>query len=234
MSASGQDDRSAEDRAELVAKLAHEIRGPVSTLRGLAGTTLTHYEGLDDAERREFLELIRQEADRLERVVEEVALALRLDAGRLTFDRRSADVGSLVRDAAERADLGMHPLELDAEDGVTAPVDATQLRVAVREVLDNAAAYSPPDAPIVVRVLRDGADALIEVEDRGPGIPPERREAVFERFASWRPDGYEDRPGTGLGLYITRAIARGHHGEASIEAARTGGTMLTVRLPAEG
>ena len=104
MSASGRGDRSAEDRAELVARLAHEIRGPVSTLRGLAGTTLTHYEGLDDAERREFLELIRQEADRLERVVEEVALALRLDAGRLTFDRRSADVGSSsARPAAAQA-----------------------------------------------------------------------------------------------------------------------------------
>ena len=234
MAASGKGDRSAQDRAELVARLTHEIRGPVSTLRGLAGTTLTHYEGLDDAERREFLELIRQEADRLERVVEEVALALRLDAGGLSFDRRRADVAALVRDAAEAADVGAHPLELDVDDGVTAPVDATQLRVAVRELLDNAAAYSPPDAPIVVRVRRDGDDALIEIEDRGPGVPPEQREAVFERFASWRPDGYRDRPGTGLGLFITREIARGHDGDASIEAARTGGTMLTVRLPAEG
>jgi signal transduction histidine kinase len=234
VAASTQGDRSEQDRAELAARLAHEIRGPVSTLRGLAGTTLAHYDGLDDAERREFLELIRHEADRLERVVEEVALALRLDAGGLSFDRRTADVAALVRDAAEAADVDAHPLELDVDDGVTASVDATQLSVAVRELMDNAAAYSPPDAPIVVRVGRQGGDALIQVEDRGPGIPPEQREAVFERFASWRPAGYEDRPGAGLGLFITRAIARAHDGDASIEAAPTGGTMLTVRLPAEG
>jgi two-component system, OmpR family, sensor histidine kinase ChvG len=85
-----------------------------------------------------------------------------------------------------------------------------------------------------VRVRREGDDALIQVEDRGPGIPTEQREAVFDRFASWRPAGYEDRPGAGLGLFIARAIVRGHDGDASIEAAPAGGTMLTVRLPAEG
>jgi signal transduction histidine kinase len=234
VTASTQGDRSPHERAELVARLAHEIRGPVSTLRGLAGTTLAHYDGLDDAERREFLELIRHEADRLERVVEEVALALKLDAGAMSFERRTADVASVVKTVAEAADVGTHPLELDADDEVKARIDASRLSVAVRELIDNAAAYSPPGASIVVRVRREGDDAVIEVVDRGPGIPAGEHEAVFERFARWRPAGYEDRPGAGLGLFITRAIARGHGGDASIVTAPTGGTMLTVRFPAEG
>jgi signal transduction histidine kinase len=224
----------SEDRAELVARLAHEIRGPVSTLRGLAGTTLAHYDELDDGERREFIELIRHEADQLERVVEQVAFALKLDAGAVTFDRRPTDVAALARDAAAATDVGFHPLEIDADAPVTARVDTAQLGVAVRELIRNAAAFSPADAPIAVRVRRDGPDAAIQVVDEGPGIPPDQHEAVFERFARWRPAGYEDVPGAGLGLFITRAIARAHGGDASIVTEGAGGTMLTVRLPAEG
>ncbi len=107
----GREDTLAE-RAALVSKLTHEIRGPVSTIRGLAGTTLAHYDRLDDGERREFLELIRHEAERLERTVEQVALALKLDAGSLRFDIRPQDLGVIVRGAADAAETGDHPLEV--------------------------------------------------------------------------------------------------------------------------
>jgi signal transduction histidine kinase len=229
----GEPRRGSEDAAELVATLSHEIRAPVSTIRGLVATTLAHYDGLNDGERREFLELIRQEAERLERTVEQVAAALKLDAGSIRWDRRPRDVGALVRETVEAEDLGAHPVEVDLEDGVRASVDATQLSFAVRQLLDNAATFSPPDAPISVRVRRDGDDAAIEVADGGPGIPPEHREAVFDRFAGWRPEGYEDRPGSGLGLHLCRAIARAHGGDASIADLPSGGTMLTVRFPVE-
>lgn len=234
---SGRDEPDADDvlaaRAELVSKLTHEIRGPVSTIRGLATTTLTHYERLDDGERREFLELIRYEAERLERSVEQVALALKLDAGTVRFDIRPQDLGPIVRGAAEATDTGAHPLDVDAPDGIRAAVDSIQITFVVRQLLENAAAFSPSDAPIGVALRRDGSDVVIEVRDRGPGIPADRHDAVFERFADWRPIGYEDRPGTGLGLFISRAIARAHGGDASIVDAPAGGTMLVVGLPAE-
>ncbi|HWL90982.1 MAG TPA: ATP-binding protein [Actinomycetota bacterium] len=223
-----------ESRAELVSKLTHEIRGPVSTIRGLAGTTLTHYERLSDEERREFLRLIRHEAERLERAVEQVALALRLDARALRFDIRPQDLGAIVREAAEAAETGDHPLEVDAAELVEAPVDGTHVASIVRQLIDNAVRFSPPDAPITVRLRKDGKAAVIEVADRGPGIPPDTREIVFERFADWRPVDYEDRPGTGLGLFIVRALAREQGGEASIADGPAGGTMLLVRLPMEG
>ena len=218
-------------RAELVSKLTHEIRGPVSTIRGLVGTTLAHYEALSDDERQEFLRLIRHEADRLERSVEQVALALKLDVGSLRFDIHPRDLSGIVRDAAETSD---RPLEVDTADPVEAPVDAIRIAYVVRELIGNAVMFSPPDSTISVRLRRDGDDALIEVTDRGPGIPRDKRETVFERFADWRPPGYEDRPGTGLGLFISRAIVREHGGEASVSDGPAGGTMLTVRLPVEG
>jgi signal transduction histidine kinase len=221
------------ERAALVSKLTHEIRGPVSTIRGLAGTTLAHYDRLDDGERREFLELIRHEATRLERAVEQVALALKLDAGSVRFDIRRQDLGVIVRGAADATETDDHPLEVHTEDGIEAPVDSIQLTFVIRQLIENAASFSPAGAPIDVGLRRDGADVVIEVRDRGPGIPPDRREDVFARFADWRPPDYEDRPGTGLGLFISRAIARAHGGDASIADAPAGGTMLVVGLPAE-
>jgi signal transduction histidine kinase len=221
-------------RAELVSKLTHEIRGPVSTVRGLVGTTLAHYAALSDEERLEFLRLIRREAERLERAVEQVALALRLDAGSLRFDIHPQDLGVIVRDAVEAAQTTDRALELEVADPVEAPVDGFHIALVVRELIRNAVTFSPPDSPISVRLRQDGGGALIEVTDHGPGIPRDKREAVFEPFADWRPPGYEDRPGTGLGLFIIRAIAHGHGGDASVSDGPAGGTMLTVRLPVEG
>jgi signal transduction histidine kinase len=223
-----------ETRAEIVSRLTHEIRGPVSTLRGLAGTTLAHYDGLSDDERREFLGLIRHEAERLQATVEQVALALKLDAGTLRFDIRRRDLAEVVRESAAAADADDHPVKVDAPGPIEASIDGAQLAVVVGQLIENAAKFSPPGSPITVRLRREGTDAVIEVGDRGPGIPQDTREAVFELFADWRPPGYEDRPGAGLGLFICRAVAREHRGEASIGDDPEGGTMLTVRLPVEG
>jgi signal transduction histidine kinase len=223
-----------QSRAELVSKLSHEVRGPVSTLRGLVGTTLAHYDRLSDLERREFLHLIQHEADRLERTVEQVALALKLDAGSLRFDIRPQDLGAIVRETAQAADTGDHPLDVDAVESIEAPIDGVLVASVVRQLIDNAVTFSPPDFPITVGLRRDGDEALIEVTDRGPGIPPDKRDAVFERFADWRPTDYEDRPGPGLGLFISRTVAREHGGDASISDGPAGGTMLVVRLPVEG
>ena len=224
-----------ESWAQLVSKLTHEIRGPVSTVRGLVGTTLAHFDRLSDEERKEFLGLIRQEADRLERTVEQVALALKLDAGSLRFDIRPHDLAEIVRATAHAAEeAGDRPLTVEAAGTVEAPVDRALVASVIRELIDNAMTFSPADAPVEVRLRHGDDDAVIEVIDRGPGIPSDKREAVFERFADWRPAGYEDRPGAGLGLFITRAIAREHGGDASISDGPDGGTMLSVRLPMEG
>jgi signal transduction histidine kinase len=223
-----------EGRAEIAARLAHEIRGPVSTLRGLAGTTLAHYDRLSDDERREFLGLIRQEAERLEALVEQVALALRLDAGSLRFDIRPRDLAEVVRAAVGAADASDHPLDVDLPGSLEAAIDGAHVAFVVRQLVENAATFSPAGSPISVRLGRDANDAVLEVGDGGPGIPSDRREEVFERFANWRPAGYEDRPGAGLGLFICRAVAREHGGDASISDGSEGGTMLTVRLPVEG
>ncbi|HET9672120.1 MAG TPA: sensor histidine kinase, partial [Actinomycetota bacterium] len=141
---------------------------------------------------------------------------------------------AVVRGAAEAEAHGEHPLAIRAADPIEATFDVVHVTTLVRQLVRNAVAFSPAEAPIEVAVARGDGEATIEVRDRGPGIPPERREQVFGRFADWRPPGYETVPGPGLGLFIARALAHGHGGSISIADAPGGGTMLAARLPLGG
>jgi two-component system sensor histidine kinase KdpD len=134
----------------------------------------------------------------------------------------------------EKAAVTNHPVHVVAEEGVELMGDRARIAQLVTQLVDNASKFSPPGSPITVRSVRDGDDALIEVDDRGPGIPVEQREVVFDRFVRWRPKGYEEQPGNGLGLFISRGLAAEHQGEISVEDGPGGGTMLRVRLPVGG
>jgi signal transduction histidine kinase len=223
-----------EGRAEIASMVAHEVRGPVTTIRGIASTAATHYDGLDDAERREFFELIEQESRRLLAAVDQTSLALRVDARSLTYTMGPTDLAVAVRQGVEKAAVADHPVHVVAEEGVELMGDRARIAQLVTQLVDNAAKFSPAGSPITVRSVREGDDALIEVDDRGPGIPVEQREVVFERFVRWRPKGYEEQPGNGLGLFISRGLAAEHQGEISVEDGPGGGTMLRVRLPVGG
>ena len=218
-------------RAELVSMLAHELRGPITTIRGIAATSRAHFDRLSDGEKVEFLGLIEQESDRMLDVVDQAALAMRLAAGGLAAPPGPTELAAIARQGIEAAALEGRTIELELEE-VPVDADRTMLIQVVRQLVRNADAYSPPDEPVTVRVRREGAEAVLEVADRGPGVPEDRREALFGMFPNWRPPGYEEVPGTGLGLFISRAVVAEHRGEISIEGEPGGGTMLRVRLPA--
>ena len=187
----------------------------MGTVRGLAGTALSHYDRLDDDERRELLGLIEQESRRLLATVTQASTALKVDAGTVTYDIRPQGLGATIREGIASADVGQHPLELDvAEEEVAArpEVDHRGRSPAGRqrgEVL--AAGRADPRE----RRVEDGG-ATIEVIDEGPGIPVEHRDDVFDKYPNWRPDGYEQEAGSGLGLFLVRGIVLGHLGEVHI------------------
>ena len=221
-------------RAEIASMIAHEIRGPVATVRGIAGTSLTHYERLSDDERREFLGMIETESRRLLTTVDQMSIALKLDAGSLRLNLIPQDLADMVQAGVNATEPGAHEITVDTQPGVSVPADRTRLIEVVRQLVDNAVKYSPPEAPIKVAARREGDRGTIEVVDAGPGIPPDQREHLFTKFPNWRPAGYEEQPGTGLGLFICRGLLAEHSGEIDIEDGPDGGTMLRVRLPVEG
>jgi signal transduction histidine kinase len=220
-------------RAEIASMVAHEVRGPVATIRGLAGTTLAHYDRLSDDERREFVDLIEQESRRLLSTVDQTSLALKIDAGTVTVDRQPADLAEAVREGVARVDVGDHPLTIGAERGLELPIDRRYVAEIARQLVDNAVKFSPARAPIGVIVRPTVGGAEIEVIDAGPGIPAAMRERVFHKFPGWRPTGYEEQPGSGLGLFICKGLVAEHRGDISAEEGPEGGTMLRVRLPSE-
>ncbi|HSJ51300.1 MAG TPA: HAMP domain-containing sensor histidine kinase [Actinomycetota bacterium] len=220
------------DRAETVSKLSHELKNPLMAIKGLASTGARMYEQLGDDEKREFFQLIDEESARMKRVVEQAATALKVDAESILYEFLEEDLGELVEETAAATPRGDHSVSVDAAREIIVLADRRCLTEALDNLLDNAAKFSPPDAPIEVTV-RHGSPGtgVIEVADRGPGIPAERAEAVFERFGSWRPAGYEETPGAGLGLFVARAHVLAHEGRVDVLERDDGGTILRVTLP---
>jgi signal transduction histidine kinase len=229
-------DRAAEvmeGRAEIAATIAHDVRGPVGTIKGLATTTRSSYARLDDAERLEFVGMIEQESARLLRLVDQVALALKVVAGTLEMTLRRQSLAPLVRQALEQTDPAGHRIEVHADPAIEGAADTRWFVEALRQGLDNAVGFSPQGSEVTVTITTGEDGPVVAIVDRGPGVPPEMREAVFEKFARWRPEGYGERQGSGLGLFIARGIARMHGGEATLAEAAEGGTMLRIQLPRE-
>lgn len=227
------DEELRAERAELTSRITHELKNPLMSIKGLATTGMRLYDSMSDEERLEFFRLIDSEAARMKSLAEATSTALRIDAGTLTYDVRSEDLAALVEEVAWRTPAGEHAMVVEAEEGLRAQVDRVRFAEMLSNLVGNAVKYSPPDAPIEVRAYRspDGK-AVVEVADRGPGIPPEQREAVFEKYCRWRPAGYEETPGAGLGLFICRAHAEAQLGRIEIEDEPERGTMLRVTLPA--
>jgi signal transduction histidine kinase len=219
-------------RADLSSKIGHELQNPIMSVKGLATSGIRLYEAMSDDERLEFFRLIDAEANRLKLIADEFSTALRIDAGQLTYQVRDEDLGALVQEVAWRTPSAQHAMVVEVQDGLTAPLDRTRMSEVITHLLDNASKFSPPDAPIEVRAFRspDG-EAVVEVADRGPGIPAELREEVFGQFNQWRPPGYEETPGAGLGLFICRAHLKAMGGRIDIDDERHTGTVLRVTLP---
>ncbi len=220
--------------AELVSKMSHEIKNPLMSIKGLASTGTRLYESMSDEERLEFFRLIDEEAARLKKIVEDAAVAMKVDAGSLAYDRRPEPLSEFVEEVVAAAPHGDHPLIVEIEPGIRAVCDRARIEDAILALVDNAVKFSPPDAPIEVRARREDGRAVIEICDHGPGIPREHRPAVFERFASYRPPGYEEVPGAGLGLFLARAYAAAQGGALDVDDGVDGGTMLRLTLPTDG
>ncbi|MEX1046489.1 MAG: ATP-binding protein [Actinomycetota bacterium] len=214
--------------------IAHEMKNPLMAIKGLAATGRRHYDSMSEDERREFFELINEEADRLILIIEQTAMAMRIEARDVEYDVRPETVADLIEEVVERASLGKHPIEIEIEPDLTVRCDRVRTAEVLASLLDNAAKFSPESSPISVRAFRNDRDAVIEVEDLGPGVAPEDRERIFERYASTRPRGYEEIPGAGLSLFISRAHVNAQGGSVRADGAvGDGGTILRLRLPVE-
>jgi two-component system sensor histidine kinase KdpD len=231
-------------KSALLDAVTHDLRTPLTSIKA-AVTTLLDEAGageeikLDDEARREFYEVINEEADRLNRFVETMVELARIEAGAVSLRRRWSSVEEIVamaRDRAEALTRGRR-LEVEFENELPAArVDASLIAEVLYSLVDNAVKYSPTGSRIKISARRAADEMiLIAVEDEGRGIPPHLRERVFDKFFRATSDGAASlgRPrGLGMGLAIARGIIEAHGGRIWVEDGAGGaGARLAFTIP---
>jgi signal transduction histidine kinase len=213
-------------RREFIGNASHELRTPLFSLRGFI--ELLTDEELDEATRAEFLETMREQVDRLQRLAEDLLDLTRLDAGRMHIERRRVDLREVAEDLyAEFRAIAVatnHPLELETGGEATALGDEGRVLRIGRALVENALVHTPPGTRVVVRT----AENLLAVSDEGPGIPREQAGNIFDRF--YRVDGAK-ASGSGLGLAIAKELAEAMGGTLEAQSAPCK-TSFTLELPA--
>jgi signal transduction histidine kinase len=221
---------------ELLSVITHELRNALIVVEGFTAVIADQCDTLsstvDVAMVQEGLGGIARGAQHMRRLLDTLVDARRLEADVLTLRREELDLGTLVREAATdmRPLTGRHPLVVGPlPDGVTVRADATRVRQVLMNLLSNAAKFSPPDAPIEVRMTAQDRRVLVSVTDQGPGIPAGDRDKLFRKFCRLR----EDIKGMGLGLYVSREIMLAHDGDLTFEVPDRGGCRFVLALPSE-
>ncbi|WP_137723277.1 sensor histidine kinase [Prescottella subtropica] len=226
--------RSEERMRRFVADAGHELRTPLATIRGFAEL----YRQGASTDTDMVVRRIEDQATRMGLLVEDLLLLARMDAQR-PLDRVPVDLLAIAVDAVHDARALAPHRRIMVEflpDSDPADVigDDARLRQVVGNLIGNALEHTPPDAEVTVRVGTDGADAVLDVADTGPGLGADDAARVFERF--YRTDDSRTRAsgGSGLGLSIVSAIVAGHHGTVTVDSAPGAGATFRVRLPRTG
>jgi signal transduction histidine kinase len=217
-------------RLELVASVAHELKTPVAAVRG-AVAALRDEPELDDETRERLLAVVDGAAGQLERLVDDLLLAGRLEAQRLPVEIVRCDaheIAARVVEAARASAPAETSIELSAPIGLPdAAADPERLRQALANLVGNAVAHASATGRVRVVLAEAAGRMRIDVADDGPGIPPEDQERVFERFQR----GRTGAPGSGLGLYLARGLAEAMRGSLSLESEPGRGSTFTLELP---
>ncbi len=213
-------------RRSFLADVAHELRTPLTVIQGRLEAMLDGVDERDD----EQLERILNQAQTLDRVVEDLRTAALAETGSLVFEREPTELGALLAETARdfRPEAERHGVTL-SEDfsaaALTCDVDPVRMRQLLGNLLTNALRHTPDGGEIFLSMSRDGGQARIDVADTGSGIPVELTDTLFERFTK-----SSESPGVGLGLAIARDIAVAHGGTISAEHGRAG-ALFRVTLP---
>ncbi|HVQ87034.1 MAG TPA: ATP-binding protein [Actinomycetes bacterium] len=221
-------DRAEREHADLIATVAHELRSPLTGVKGFTSTLLKKWDRFTEEQRRLMLEAVDSDADRLTRLIAELLDVARIDAGRLELRRVPTDLGALVRRRVEAKTVSgveseRFVLQL-AEDLPEAWVDPDKIGQVIDNLLENALRHG--DGTVTVTVRQDPDGLVLAVADQGAGVPVGQAHRIFGRF--WK--GTE-RGGTGLGLYVVNGIVEGHGGRVALVPPPEGGARFVVVLP---
>ena len=223
-------ERTDRSRADLVSTVAHELRSPLTSVKGFTATLLAKWERFNDEQKKLMLSTVNADADRVTRLLTELLDVSRIDAGRLEMRKQVVDLPAAVRKAVAGRVAGGEPASrfvVHVADGLPETwADPDKVHQVVGNLVENALRHGEGTVTLTVAPSGDGTEVL--VEDEGEGIAEETAARVFTRF--WRGDSR--RGGTGLGLYIVKGLVEAHGGRVEVGRAATGGARFRIVFPA--
>jgi signal transduction histidine kinase len=228
--------RRNEQHNAFINAVTHELKTPVASIRLYLQTLQAR--AVDDARRQEFYRTMLEDSDRLLATIEQILRTGRIGAASRRPNLSRFDLRRLVEDCVERqrALNGLSGGQVAAEPGAAMPFigDEDEVRAAVTNLIDNGIKYSGRDVHVTVSLAQEGNRVLVRVRDRGPGIPKSELKQIFKRFYRIPGPLASAVKGTGLGLFIVRAVARQHGGRAWVESEGPGrGSTFILELPAK-
>ncbi|MGB7212949.1 MAG: sensor histidine kinase KdpD [Gemmatimonadales bacterium] len=222
-------------RTSLLSSLSHDLRTPLGAIEGAASTLLDGEHTLTADSRRDLAQTVVEESRRMTRLVGNLLNMVRVETGSLQAEKEWQPLEEVVGVALIRLTekLGAHPVTTDLPDDLPlVPIDGLLIEQVLVNLLENAAKYTPAGTPIEIRARSDQDGVVLDVADRGPGIPAGEEERIFEKFH--RAHGTAPGGGVGLGLAICRGIVAAHGGRIWAEARSGGGAIFRVRIPVTG
>ncbi len=221
-------------RNALLTSVSHDLRTPLATITGAATTIIESGSRLDQQTQQELLESIRDEADRLNRLVQNLLEMTRLESGTLQLHREWHPLEEVIGAALARLStgLGSRPVTVNIPRDLTlVPIDDVLIEQVLVNLFDNAVKYTPPDSAIRILATPTDGQVTVEVADGGPGLPRGEEDRVFEKFYR---AASNDRRGAGLGLAICRGIVQAHGGRMWARNLPEGGVAFLFTLPVTG
>ena len=214
-------------RSELVSTVSHELRSPLTSVKGFTKTLLVKWDRFTDEQRKQMLATVHEDADRVTRLLTELLDVSRIDAGRLHLRRQMVDVPAVIRQVCERMSAGRPEVRfaIDAEVVKSVYADPDKVGQVLTNLVENALLYG--SGTVTLSVRPGDEELVLAVDDQGDGIDPRHLSHIFTKF--FRPPG-EHRSGTGLGLYISRGIVNAHGGRIWAESTASG-ARFTFTLP---
>jgi two-component system sensor histidine kinase KdpD len=220
-------------RSSLLSAMSHDLRTPLASITGAASTLRSQGDRLRLETRQELLDSISDEAERLSRLVGNLLDMTRFESGGVELRRDLYPLEEIVGTVLQRMEPQFEgrPVVTDlAENLPMVFVDDVLFGQVLWNLLENAAKYTPPGTPLDLAAFEQDGASIIEVRDRGPGIPPGEEELIFEKFYRGKSKNVR---GAGLGLPICRAIVQAHHGTIQVLPREGGGAIFRISLPNE-
>lgn len=222
-----------EVRDRLVSRVSHELRTPLTSIKGYLDALLEGESGELDPEQRELASVAHRNTVRLEILIGDLLLLSRMEAGQLQLRRAELDLGrsleGLREELSQLARERSIEITVDVPNGLVCVADKERLEQAVTNLISNAIKYSPEGSPVLILARNIGRETVIEVIDRGVGIPAREIERLGERF--FRASTAGSAKGTGLGVAITRELVELHGGRLEVDSVVGTGSTFRIRLP---